>query len=638
VVWESRALGAACAGSFATAALAALSSAEDGSDAVAGARPAAGAPAPDADPVDTSLVCCLCFELLYEPVTLACQHSTCKECLRNLLRAAEDDEDLRCPTCRSEIDEAFASSVMSAGCRHNTTLQSQCESRHPVEFALRRRHAPPPPPPPRHSLWLHAPGLAAVAERPSWLAAVSASLCVLLQLQALALPHLLGDEALRAAGSLHGEAGWRTSAAIFLHTSWASLLMGMDLAALLLTVHLGLYPAAMRIEMQAGVPWLRGSATCCGVAAVAAARAFVWAGGRLEAFLPAAALAAAVGLHHAVGLRLRLFDPAIGPQVALCLASSLLCCSVAHAMLSSPSPEGGGEPQLTCAHDPPGAFAGESEASAAPLAPPPPPPPPPPLSLPLPLGLGVAVSLCTLPKFVLGHSDERGSLLYRQTVTGLELSSAAFGLWHTGVSWLRSLLFGWALVCLVSSYTDWRSSRHFGYLAFWRPGDPQPRLMSAMYSAPVTVLVLAVYLILGRALVAWPHLGWQAGVLASLPTLYFMLLMLSVEDQRLVDIRLDPRIPRRRPPAVPGGPRRHPFDLAYYALSLAAPLASIPLSRHPGWRWLAEAAVWCSGGSVLLAWLVVRSDRYFNAVLVFAQCLAALPSLAILVSATRAAA
>jgi len=250
----------------------------------------------------------------------------------------------------------------------------------------------------------------------------------------------------------------------------------------------------------------------------------------------------------------------------------------------------------------------------------------------------VAVSLCTLPKFVLGHSDERGSLLYRQTVTGLELSSAAFGLWHTGVSWLRSLLFGWALVCLVSSYTDWRSSRHFGYLAFWRPGDPQPRLMSAMYSAPVTVLVLAAYLILGRALVAWPHLGWQAGVLASLPTLYFMLLMLSVEDQRLVDIRLDPRIPRRRPPAVPGGPRRHPFDLAYYALSLAAPLASIPLSRHPGWRWLAEAAVWCSGGSVLLAWLVVRSDRYFNAVLVFAQCLAALPSLAILVSATRAAA
>ena len=83
-------------------------------------------------------------------------------------------------------------------------------------------------------------------------------------------------------------------------------------------------------------------------------------------------------------------------------------------MLSSSSPEGGGEPQLTCAHDPPGAIAGESEASAAPLAPPPPPPPP--LSLPLPLGLGVAVSLCTLPKFVLGHSDERGSLLYRQTV------------------------------------------------------------------------------------------------------------------------------------------------------------------------------------------------------------------------------
>ena len=34
---------------------------------------------------------------------------------------------------------------------------------------------------------------------------------------------------------------------------------------------------------------------------------------------------------------------------------------------------------------------------------------------------------------------------------------------------------------------------------------------------------------------------------------------------------------------------------------------------------------------MLLAWLVVRSDRYFNAVLVFAQCLAALPSLAILV-------
>ena len=98
-------------------------------------------------------------------------------------------------------------------------------------------------------------------------------------------------------------------------------------------------------------------------------------------------------------------------------------------------------------------------------------------------------------------------------------------------------------------------------------------------------------------------------MLASLPTLYFMLLMLSVEDQRLVDIRLDPRIPRRRPPAVPGGPRRHPFDLAYYALSLAAPLASIPLSRHPGWRWLAEAAVWCSGGSVPLAPLAVQSGH-----------------------------
>ena len=101
VVWESRALGAACAGSFATAALAAaLSSAEDGSNTVAGARPASGAPAPDADPVDTSLVCCLCFELLYEPVALACQHSTCKECLRNLLRAAEDDEDLRWSAAR----------------------------------------------------------------------------------------------------------------------------------------------------------------------------------------------------------------------------------------------------------------------------------------------------------------------------------------------------------------------------------------------------------------------------------------------------------------------------------------------------------------------------------------------------------
>ena len=38
------------------------------------------------------------------------------------------------------------------------------------------------------------------------------------------------------------DAGWRTSgAAIFLHTSWAGLLMGMDLAALLLNVHLGHY-------------------------------------------------------------------------------------------------------------------------------------------------------------------------------------------------------------------------------------------------------------------------------------------------------------------------------------------------------------------------------------------------------------
>ena len=97
------------------------------------------------------------------------------------------------------------------------------------------------------------------------------------------------------------DAGWRTSgAAIFLHTSWAGLLMGMDLAALLLTVHLGHY---------ALVPYLQSTES--GARALACRPPCRSQGVHhtgVDCVTPRVS-GTKSGLHPAVGLRLRLFDP-----------------------------------------------------------------------------------------------------------------------------------------------------------------------------------------------------------------------------------------------------------------------------------------------------------------------------------------
>lgn len=89
------------------------------------------AAAPTADPIDTGLACPICFDVLVEPVTMSCQHSVCKGCLRRLIDATPEWESVRCPSCRSPLTREVPAGV-------NTMLQAQVETRHPAELAERR--------------------------------------------------------------------------------------------------------------------------------------------------------------------------------------------------------------------------------------------------------------------------------------------------------------------------------------------------------------------------------------------------------------------------------------------------------------------------------------------------------------------
>ena len=63
--------------------------------------------------IPDEFTCCICLDLMYQPVTTNCGHSFCKECLK---RAPF------CPTCRAAIS-AEAKAMMQV----NITLQKIIE-------------------------------------------------------------------------------------------------------------------------------------------------------------------------------------------------------------------------------------------------------------------------------------------------------------------------------------------------------------------------------------------------------------------------------------------------------------------------------------------------------------------------------
>ena len=92
---------------------------------------AASDPSAEPSPMDTDLMCPICQELLWEPVTLECQHNLCRGCSASLTASTFNP---RCPTCRSSMKAFRPLSI-------NHALQAQCQARHPVEFDERRASA-----------------------------------------------------------------------------------------------------------------------------------------------------------------------------------------------------------------------------------------------------------------------------------------------------------------------------------------------------------------------------------------------------------------------------------------------------------------------------------------------------------------
>lgn len=77
------------------------------------------------------LNCPVCFELLYKPVSLICQHNLCRFCQMGMADRAQTKEKLLCPLCRDRGGH-FSAQYLS----HNRLLDQFIKKECPKEWAL----------------------------------------------------------------------------------------------------------------------------------------------------------------------------------------------------------------------------------------------------------------------------------------------------------------------------------------------------------------------------------------------------------------------------------------------------------------------------------------------------------------------
>ena len=105
------------------------------------------------------LSCVICLEPLAHPVTLACSHTFCRECILRALSVAP-----MCPLCKAVTarrglkDDAFVAQLVQAAVQQREILRAQVEAQSPVALAFSQQETQPPQQEtqPRSSpAWLH---------------------------------------------------------------------------------------------------------------------------------------------------------------------------------------------------------------------------------------------------------------------------------------------------------------------------------------------------------------------------------------------------------------------------------------------------------------------------------------------------
>lgn len=80
-------------------------------------------PSNGSDRIDEDLVCTVCHELMFKPVSISCGHSFCKACVSRWFRVKRT-----CPHCRTEHDKFVSDGI-------NTVLWNLIQRRHPEVVA-----------------------------------------------------------------------------------------------------------------------------------------------------------------------------------------------------------------------------------------------------------------------------------------------------------------------------------------------------------------------------------------------------------------------------------------------------------------------------------------------------------------------
>ncbi|XP_057475005.1 E3 ubiquitin-protein ligase PRT1-like [Actinidia eriantha] len=57
-----------------------------------------------------SFICCVCLDLLYKPIVLACGHVSCFWCVR---RSMNNQHDSKCPICRHRYHHLLDASLLA---------------------------------------------------------------------------------------------------------------------------------------------------------------------------------------------------------------------------------------------------------------------------------------------------------------------------------------------------------------------------------------------------------------------------------------------------------------------------------------------------------------------------------------------
>ena len=85
------------------------------------------------------LECCICLDDLNRPITLGCGHQCCVDCLDELIKELDPNQEVKCPTCRTTADkEVLASEIAArkkaqnaAHIRHEESNQRHVETQSP---------------------------------------------------------------------------------------------------------------------------------------------------------------------------------------------------------------------------------------------------------------------------------------------------------------------------------------------------------------------------------------------------------------------------------------------------------------------------------------------------------------------------